>query len=192
MDRSFNSIEAKQAENQAEQEKAKIKNKFTIQNISFSNAKMAKKLTTKASRSRSRSKVMGLVTKEYKEDFVDGCDFIDTKIAHNNSCEAKSSTTPLISQSNSLIYNLIEAVMSVKAKLKGSSSNSSRRLASTHDQNSLQLLNDSESLFSTKNPSSQAPFGVKRMSMKQPKYLRNVGVGPGAVGPMHQTSIQPW
>lgn len=49
---------------------------------------MPKKLTLKKA-NRSKSKLGGIISKEYKEDLVDGYNIIKAKVGHSNSFETK-------------------------------------------------------------------------------------------------------
>lgn len=65
-----------------------ILNKDYIQEVSFSTGKLPKKLSMRKG-SRSKSKIQAMVSKEYKEDLIDGYDIIKSKIGHSNSFETK-------------------------------------------------------------------------------------------------------
>lgn len=65
-----------------------IISKEFIHDIKYSTGTKPRKFATKKS-SRSRSKIAGLISKEYKEDLVENYDVLKTKLGHSNSFEAK-------------------------------------------------------------------------------------------------------
>lgn len=61
------------------------------QETKFSTERLPKKLLKgkRSKRSKSKAKISSLLSKEYKEDLIDGYDIIKEKIGHSNSFEAK-------------------------------------------------------------------------------------------------------
>jgi hypothetical protein len=73
-------------------------------------------------------------------------------------------------------------------------------LGRSHENNSMRLLHDKESLTSNKDPSKgnmkivnndrSYKMSPQKHTMKQPKYFKHIDM-PASM-PSHQTSLQPW
>lgn len=177
-----------------------IISKEIIHDIKYSTGTKPRKFATKKS-SRSRSKIAGLISKEYKEDLVEDYDILKTKLGHSNSFEAKiksfNTLTPSFNPNSKkldkiLAYRLtfidtINLKCASSSNLKKDSRNERVKygtLNSTLDHKSMLLSNDAVVMVPNRNPSmgnikiensSQLQkHSPKRHSMNQPKYLKNM------------------
>ncbi|CAI2376159.1 unnamed protein product [Moneuplotes crassus] len=161
--------------------------------------KLQRKIVSKKG-SDKKSKITPLITKEYKEDKIQGYDFVRNKIGKSNSFEGRyKSLQPLHDSSKEL--------QSLKA-LQSNDKNSrySRNLIqkkelmeTTYDKKSMILIQNSELL----DPQASKMTSMKTYTnelirkddsgsylKKQPKYFKNMNM-PASL-PSHQTGAQPW
>lgn len=184
--------------------------KEIIHDAVSSTGKLQKKLTLTKGNCR-KTKISAIISKEYKEDLVQGFDVVRTRIGQSNSFEAKHRNLQSLNDSSKgkqLVYIVeIHSLRGLPSQGKRSRHSRSSKnglarkdiLGSTYEKKSMILIQNSQGMgvrasdmrhINAYNNKKCRKSDTKGYYKKQPKYFKNMNM-PASL-PSHQTSIQPW
>ncbi|CAI2371570.1 unnamed protein product [Moneuplotes crassus] len=211
IDRPFNSIDESNKLNKTNtpsfhsENSIKVKKMIgneIIRDAVSSTGKLQKKLTLKKGNCR-KAKISAMISKEYKEDLVQGFDVARNRIGQSNSFEVKHRNLQSLNDSSKEIHSLRGLPSQDKrSRHSRSSKNGLARkdiLGSTYEKQSMILIQNSQGMglhasdmrnINAYTNQKCRKSEIKGYYKKQPKYFKNMNM-PASL-PSHQTSVQPW